>query len=253
MRAIEQLPMTTASAGAGDDLFTPTRVAQESETKPLSELIKLGVESDRKELHTSMPAKVLAVRPGQVDVQLLILRKLVDGTLMPFPALTGVPLWQPRGNGYFIFRPGEGWEYVLFSERSLDLWKVSTGVDPVNPLDSRMHNLSDGFFVPGLYPNTNPIIPTVRVPDPTALIIGNGVAEFRATATGQFSLSNGPNEVVALLGDILARLADVTTQLGIATTNTVLGPQPLNNGAAFVALTAQLVALQVQLATLTLT
>jgi putative oxidoreductase len=65
------------------------------------------------------------MKPGVVHAWLAILTEvvggamLVTGLLMPLAgaAVIGVMLvaliTNHRGNGFFIFRPGEGWEYVM--------------------------------------------------------------------------------------------------------------------------------------------
>ncbi len=67
----------------------------------------------------------LGMRPGIVHAWLASITEVVGGTLlvlgllMPFggAAVIGVMLvaivTNHRGNGFFIFRPGEGWEYVM--------------------------------------------------------------------------------------------------------------------------------------------
>ena len=67
----------------------------------------------------------LGMRPGIVHAWLASLTEIGSGTLLvvglltPFggAAIVGVMLvaliTNHRGNGFFIFRPGEGWEYVM--------------------------------------------------------------------------------------------------------------------------------------------
>ena len=78
----------------------------------------------------------LGMRPGPVHAWLASLTEvaggamLVLGLLMPLAgaAVVGVMLvaWitNHRGNGFFIFRPGEGWEYVM----TLTLCGLALGV-----------------------------------------------------------------------------------------------------------------------------
>ena len=67
----------------------------------------------------------LGMKPGRLHAWVASLTEVVGGTLlvlgllMPFAgaAVIGVMLvalvTNHRGNGFFIFRPGEGWEYVM--------------------------------------------------------------------------------------------------------------------------------------------
>jgi putative oxidoreductase len=67
----------------------------------------------------------MGVRPGHVQARMAAATELGTGTLMalglltPFAAAGIIGLMvvagiaSHRGNGYYIYRPGEGWEYVL--------------------------------------------------------------------------------------------------------------------------------------------
>ena len=67
----------------------------------------------------------LGMRPGRVHAWLASLTEIAAGTLLVVGLLTPVAAagvvgvmvvaWiiNHRGNGFFIFRPGEGWEYVM--------------------------------------------------------------------------------------------------------------------------------------------
>lgn len=100
----------------------------------------------------------LGMKPGILHAWLASLMEVVGGVLLLLGLLTpfggavviGVMLvaWitNHRGNGFFIFRPGEGWEYVMtltFSglaiavlgagdwslDNALDLWQPMPGTD----------------------------------------------------------------------------------------------------------------------------
>ncbi len=78
----------------------------------------------------------LGVKPGRLHAWLASITEIIGGVLlllgllMPLgaAAVVGVMLvaWitNHRGNGFFIFRPGEGWEYVMI----LTLTGVALGV-----------------------------------------------------------------------------------------------------------------------------
>lgn len=69
--------------------------------------------------------------------------------------LVDCPVSFPRGGGYGMTLPlAEGDEgMVVFSARCLDAWWQSGGVQP--QAEIRMHDLSDGCFVPGICSQPN--------------------------------------------------------------------------------------------------
>lgn len=70
-------------------------------------------------------------------------------TDVALPLLVDVPVVMPRGGGYGLTLPlaanDEG--LVVFASRCIDAWWQSGGVQP--QAEFRMHDLSDGFFIPG--------------------------------------------------------------------------------------------------------
>lgn len=76
-----------------------------------------------------------------------------DGTIeaVQLPMLIHCPVIFPRGGGCSLTFPlKKGDEcLVVFSARAIDFWWQSGGVQP--PAETRMHDLSDGFVLPGPY------------------------------------------------------------------------------------------------------
>ena len=65
------------------------------------------------------------------------------------PLLVDVPVVFPHGGGYsltFPIRPGDEC-LVVFASRCIDAWWQSGGIQ--SPAEARMHDLSDGFAIPG--------------------------------------------------------------------------------------------------------
>lgn len=71
-------------------------------------------------------------------------------TNVTLSVLTDCPVSFPRGGGYgFTFPLASGDEGMIhFGARCIDAWWQSGGVQP--QAEFRMHDLSDGFFVPGV-------------------------------------------------------------------------------------------------------
>ena len=76
-----------------------------------------------------------------------------DGSIeaVQLPMLIHCPVIFPRGGGCSLTFPlKKGDEcLVVFSARAIDFWWQSGGVQP--PAETRMHDLSDGFVLPGPY------------------------------------------------------------------------------------------------------
>lgn len=102
-------------------------------------------------IHTSMPVRVASCNydANTVTVEPMIQQILADGTLSDLPPLVDVLIAWPRGGGFAftfpLFKGDEG--MVNFAERCIDGW-WETG-NKSEPLDWRMHDLSDAWFVPG--------------------------------------------------------------------------------------------------------
>lgn len=127
----------------------------------LTKAIQSYIEKDREHLHTAIPAKVIRyVRDKQkADVQPLIQERYLDGKLIDYPIIYDVPVIFPGAGGGQITFPLRVDDVVLliFSERSIDRWVHSTSKAPIDPQDTRKHDLSDAIAIPGLFSfNTAP-------------------------------------------------------------------------------------------------
>ena len=137
---------------------------EQSRSPSLAEVIRLAIKSAQADIHVSLPGAIQTydLAEQKADIQLLIKRRLVatDGTeLAPesLPLLMDVPVIFPRGGSgsgsFFVSWPLEKGDlvHVHFVERSLDQWLDKQGQE-TDPLDYRMHSLSDAVAYPGLYP-----------------------------------------------------------------------------------------------------
>jgi hypothetical protein len=133
---------------------------ENSRSPGLAELIRLAIKQAQAELHVSMPGRIdkYDAAEQKADIKPLIMRRLVasDGTeLAPesLPIIHDVPICFPRSSGFFLSWPLAAGDlvHVVFVERSLDQWLSKQG-EETDPLDVRMHNMSDAVAYPGLYP-----------------------------------------------------------------------------------------------------
>lgn len=217
-----------------DDIYDPNTVARQSGRKTLADLIFQAVKTVLLDTHTCLPAEITVVRStSEVDIQPLLKRKFANGDLVSLPVIQNVPVHIIRGKDYSIKVPivvGDT-GMAIFAERSLDVWGVSGGL--VDPADTRMHDLSDAIFVPGLYPFSDPAPVGSSASAATDMVLTNGDAQLYLQKAGTFLAKNSTNELFLLIDQLFQVVEDMNTQLALTTVNTIFGLSPLNNAAQF--------------------
>lgn len=119
------------------------------------ETFRASFRGEQSKLWTAIPAIVLDVN---LERQIITAEGAIKGVLtnkdgsktyIDPPVFINVPICFPRGGGYAITFPLRAGDEVLlvFSSRCIDGWWQSGGVQ--TPPDLRMHDLSDGFAIPG--------------------------------------------------------------------------------------------------------
>ncbi|MCP3921256.1 MAG: hypothetical protein GY714_01595 [Desulfobacterales bacterium] len=177
----------------------------------LSDLILQYIELEQAELFTAIPATV-------VDVSLLESENTIsvqpalnnpDGTTLPI--LQDIPVIWPSGGGSIITFPVAVDDDVLivFSMRSIVEFQLSEE-GTVDPYDSRLHNISDGYCLVGVFrdnnhPSPNPTDLEIKYKGSEITIKENGDVEVtteNATltleTTGDISLVNANASIEAL-------------------------------------------------------
>jgi len=123
----------------------------------LSDVLHKAIRNGLAEVHTALPAEILAFEPGErkAEVRPLLKRRLPNGEEQSLPVISDVPVMFPAANGRGITWPLEKGDKVLlfFTERSIDQW-LDSG-DELTPRENRRFDLSDAVVVPGLYPFTD--------------------------------------------------------------------------------------------------
>lgn len=135
------------------------------------EATRAAMEGMLAEAWTSLPGIVQSFDPDAetVTVQPSIRGRIEqpDGSVISvnLPLLVDVPVIFPGGGGFTLTFPvKEGDEcLVVFASRCIDAWWQSGGIG--EPLEPRMHNLSDGFALvgPRSQPRTLPGVSTENV------------------------------------------------------------------------------------------
>jgi len=119
-------------------------------------------------VHTHLPAKIVSYTPetNLVSIQPCINQFRTEDPDNPetiqLPVIEDVPVHQ-LGSGLVLATcaPIAG-SYGVFHvcEREINTWITQGGI--VDPASSRKFDISDGFFVPGLWPLIDPIVDPIR-------------------------------------------------------------------------------------------
>ena len=199
---------------------------------------RLGNESLRLEsLITGRQAQMWTALPGIVqtfdpkaltcEVQVAIMGKRVleDGTVetTTLPLLLDCPVVFPRGGGCSLTFPIKSGDecLVVFSCRAIDFWWQLGGVQA--PAEPRMHDLSDGFVIPGPYSQPNVIADVstscveLRTDDRKAYVSLNPNSHEIHVETAGDVTANVTGSVTASVG------ADMSATVGGSATLTVTG------------------------------
>lgn len=110
------------------------------------------------QMYTSIPCRVVSVRvelnDQRVDVQPLANKVLKDGTSETQPPILNVPVIFPASKKAAMTFPIDVGDIVfcVFSQRSLDRFKGSSGSTLYTPEDRRKFSIRDAIAIPGLFP-----------------------------------------------------------------------------------------------------
>jgi len=151
----------------------------------LPEAIKAAVSGQQVKMWTAMPGIINTTSLGQDGeitatvrpaIQVKVLAPDGSRSDVELPLLHDVPIVFPRGGKYALTFPiTEGDEcLVVFSSRCIDNWWQNGGVQP--QFEMRLHDLSDGFAIPGPYsqatkiPNVSDKTAQLRTSDGTIFV-----------------------------------------------------------------------------------
>ena len=189
-----------------------------SSTPSIEKVLAMAIEARLFDVHTCLPVVVESYDPGTetVSVKPALKRKYEDGSIVELPLILNVPVMFPRGEKASITFPIKKGNsgFVVFSERSLDVWKSKGGV--VDPNDPRKFNMTDAIFFPGGYPKTTPSGRATA----DKFRITHGASEIEMTDAAKFKVGKvDGDELFDLVSQLLQALLD-------AKTNTAIGPMP---------------------------
>jgi hypothetical protein len=171
---------------------------------------------------TAMPGIVQKVDLGAMtcEVQISIKGQVIDENnnvrFVEIKPLLDVPIVFPSAGGFTITLPLKSGDEVLvvFASRCIDAWWQNGNIQ--QPMRSRMHDLSDGFAIPG--PKSQP--KKISGISSTGAQIRNddGTTYIEIAADGKIKLVS-PSEVditgnLKVTGNITSTLGDIVASVG---------------------------------------
>jgi hypothetical protein len=165
----------------------------------LQKAIESCIKTALEHVHTALPAKIVsyAYKKQTASIKPLVRHILPDGSSIELPIINNVPVSFQRSGEASLTMPvkKDDTGIMLCSEKSIDLW-LSNGKDST-PNSSRKFDLSDAFFIPGIFPlnkdsyatnNTDLLLKyknsSITIKENGDIEIGNGI--LKALVTDDF-------------------------------------------------------------------
>lgn len=227
----------------------------------LDGIIQSHIDNLETQLNTHIPAKVLSFNSeGQtITVEPVIYEAYSDAISSKPPVIEDVPvIFNGAGGGVLTFPIKEGDEVLLaFSQRDIDAW-WDTGESGI-PDTQHYHDYNDGIALLGLKSKGNSVnastediqlrfeddngeISSITLgADKSIILLSNSGSEIKQlsdgnieiTSAGTIKIQNQAEELISLVSELMQLLATTTT-------NTFIGPQPLNYASQIAALKSRL-------------
>lgn len=187
----------------------------------VEETVQTAFESWQASVWTAMPGVVVSVNWAkmtvkcQVTIQIRIQDQLGEVGFHNIDPLVDVPIVFPSAGGFTITMPIAAGDEILvvIASRCIDSWWQNgwSQFKPCPPLDYRMHDISDGFAIPG--PKSVPhVIPSISTTD---LQIRNNVGTtfLSIGADGKIGFTNATTSLKDILTDLESLLNTFMTTL----------------------------------------
>lgn len=217
-------------------------------------MLKVMLDGRQSAIWTALPGIVQSVDYDAVtcEVQLAIKAPITDEngvqTFVDLPVLPDVPIVFPRAGGFIITMPLDVGDEVLvvFASRCIDAWWQNSGIQ--KPMEARMHDLSDGFAIPG--PCSQMRLPDSAFSDERIEIRNDAGDVFFSMGT-KFGMVNQDTDLKTLLSDLTDAVngfMETVSALGLLppgtpVTNTMIAPAATSAVAALAAVTTEIGAL----------
>lgn len=191
-----------------------------ADTKTLRDLLDAESYDTRVQVRTVIPAKVKSYSSATQRATIELATRgrvlLEDGRTVTQPVivLSDIPVvWPGCGDGYLHLGLGAGdTGVVLVCDRSIATWRTTgQASEAAHPFP---HNLSDSIFLPGLRPDTRPLVPPPRsgtTLQGSEIHLGSasvlGVARKTDTVAADAVLAQFSAQVVAAIAELQATVA----------------------------------------------
>ena len=187
--------------------------------------LRLALDGRQSTMWTALPCIVTKVNLTKMTLEA---QPAIKGTIetangvfksVNLPLLVDVPIVFPSAGGFTITMPIAAGDEVLviFASRCIDAWWQSGGVQ--RPMEARMHDLSDGFAIPG--PKSQPKV--ISNISSTGCQIRNnaGTSYVEISADGKIKLVS-PSEIqitgnLKVSGDVVAGTSNPLTEISLLT------------------------------------
>lgn len=167
--------------------------------------------------------------------------------IVNLPLLLDVPIVFPAAGGFALTLPMAAGDEVLvvMASRCIDSWWQLGGVQA--PIEARMHDLSDGFAIPG--PKSQPEkLPSI---DSARAALRNDAGTVYLSVGTKFAMKNASTNLKAVLSDLEAAVKGFTDTIGALALlppgtpvlNTMIAPAGIAASAALVAVLVEINAL----------
>jgi hypothetical protein len=144
----------------------------------------------------------------------------ITTTVVNLPLLVDVPICFPSAGGFLLTLPIKAGDEVLIiiASRCIDAWWQNGGVQP--PMEARMHDLSDGFALPG--PRSQPKVVGGISTTGAQLRNDSGTTYIEIAANGKIKLVS-PTSIditgnLNVTGDVVAGTISLKTHTHPVTT-----------------------------------
>ncbi len=222
----------------------------------LHEAIRSHIANFETQLYTALPATVVSwdAEAQTITASPVMLEAYEDGDISKLPEIDHVPVMFPSGGGGSLTFPIQVGDEVLlvFSSRSFDTWWSTGKVDKLSSTQ-RYNEYTDAIAIVGVTSKDKSVKAhttdvelkfkdsSIRLVEDSSVVINtkdnsvtmNADGTMDTVVKGTWSLNNGAEEFVTVLSETLQAIADITTP-------TMMGPQPIINKPAILALKSRL-------------
>jgi len=203
---------------------------QITRTPSLETVIDVALTDLKTKFRVAMPARIETYDPikQKANVQPLIQESFLDdegnNVVESLPVISDVPVVFPRGGGFYLTFPLAAGDHVLLicCDRSLDKFATGDG-EETDPVDLRMHELTDCVAIPGFYPFAKAIADPVDV-DVVLGKEGGGMAAHFKDGEIELLIGGAPSHPIALADKLQTWILAHTHPTGTGPSGTPIQP-----------------------------